>query len=75
MGCVTHGEAEVTNRLGLLAITLPLDRITSDATRLPLDMTWSRAAAVLVFTIGMCAIAGFMALRQVRSADPAEVFV
>lgn len=57
-----------------LAITIPLYRITSEATRLPLDMTWARALAVLVFTIGMCAIAGFMALRQVRSADPADVF-
>lgn len=57
-----------------LAITLPLYRITSDATRLPLEMTLSRASAVLALTLGMCAIAGLMALRQVRSADPAEVF-
>lgn len=57
-----------------LAITLPLYQITSEATRLPLEMTWSRAAAVLALTVGMCAIAGLIALRQVRSADPAEVF-
>ncbi len=57
-----------------LAITLPLYEITSDATRLPLEMTWLRAVALLALTIGMCAIAGLMALRQVRSADPAEVF-
>jgi len=57
-----------------LAITLPLYAITSEATRLPLEMTGSRAAAVLALTLGMCAIAGLMALRQVRSADPADVF-
>jgi heterocyst specific transport system permease protein len=57
-----------------LAIVLPLYQITSNATRLPLQMGWERALAILAITVGMCALAGFMALRQVRSADPAEVF-
>ncbi len=37
-------------------------------------MTWERGATVLVLTIAMCAIAGLIALRKVRSLDPAEVF-
>jgi putative ABC transport system permease protein len=57
-----------------MAITFPLYAITADATRLPMEMTFSRALAVLLLTVGMCAIAGLMALRQVRAVDPAEVF-
>lgn len=57
-----------------MAITLPLYDITAEATRLPLDMGWARAAAVLSVTVLMCGLAGFLALRQVRATDPAEVF-
>lgn len=57
-----------------LVIVLPLYEVTSTATRLPLQMGWERALTILAITVGMCALAGFMALRQVRSADPAEVF-
>jgi putative ABC transport system permease protein len=44
------------------------------ATRLPLHLTSGRALAVFVLTLGMCALAGFLALRKVRRLDPAEVF-
>jgi putative ABC transport system permease protein len=57
-----------------LAIVFPLYEITSSATRLPLEMGWVRAVTILAVTAGMCALAGLMALRQVRLADPAEVF-
>jgi putative ABC transport system permease protein len=46
----------------------------SEATSLPIYLTRERAITVLLLTIGMCALAGFIALRKVRSADPADVF-
>jgi putative ABC transport system permease protein len=57
-----------------LAITLGLYRITADATRLPLELSGGRAILVLALTLAMCGGAALMALRKVRSADPAEVF-
>jgi putative ABC transport system permease protein len=44
------------------------------ATRLPLYLTVGRTLAVFGCTVGMCALAGFLALRKVRRLDPAEVF-
>jgi putative ABC transport system permease protein len=58
---------------GLLA-SFVLYRITTTATRLPLEMTPGRAALVLLLTAAMCGAAALVALRKVRSADPAEVF-
>ena len=57
-----------------IAVTLLLYRATAEATRLPLELTAARAAGVLALTVGMCGCAALMALRKVRSADPAEVF-
>lgn len=59
--------------LGTLA-ALRLYGVTRSATRLPMELTAERAAAVLAATIVMCAISGFLALRRVRKLDPAEVF-
>jgi putative ABC transport system permease protein len=44
------------------------------ATRLPLYLTWERALLVLGLTVLMCAVSGLLALRRVRTLDPAEVF-
>jgi putative ABC transport system permease protein len=57
-----------------LGVSLVLYRVTAQATRLPLVMTLDRGLAVFALTLGMCGVAAFMALRKVRSADPAEVF-
>ena len=57
-----------------LAICLYLYRVAGDATRLPMVLTPATAAYVLLLTIGMCCLSGAIALRKVRSADPAEVF-
>jgi putative ABC transport system permease protein len=46
----------------------------SEATNLPLDMTLTRGLLVLGLTIAMCAASGLLALRKVRSVDPAAVF-
>jgi putative ABC transport system permease protein len=70
-------EAAALAVLGYLpgvAITLGLYRITADATRLPLELGGARALVVFVLTLAMCGGAASMALRKVRSADPAEVF-
>ena len=57
-----------------LAASLALYAAASEAIRMPLEMTLERAGAVLVLTFLMCGLAGLLALRRVRSADPAEVF-
>jgi putative ABC transport system permease protein len=57
-----------------LAIGLVLYRVTAEATRLPLEMSFGRASLVFLLTLGMCAVAGLVALRKVRAADPAEIF-
>lgn len=45
-----------------------------EATNLPVEMTVERAVTVLVLTIAMCAGSALLALRKLKSADPAEVF-
>ena len=44
------------------------------ATRLPLEMSVNSAAGVFLLTLLMCAGSGLLALRKLRSVDPAEVF-
>jgi putative ABC transport system permease protein len=43
-------------------------------TGLPLRLTVLRGSIILVLTVFMCMVSGFLALRKVRTADPAEVF-
>jgi putative ABC transport system permease protein len=57
-----------------LVVTLGLYRVSEAATGLPLQLTAERSVFVLVLTLAMCSISGAIALRKVRSADPAEVF-
>jgi putative ABC transport system permease protein len=58
---------------GLLASML-LYRAAGNATQLPLEMNLPLALGVLGLTAVMCAVAGAIALRKVRQADPADVF-
>jgi DevC protein len=70
-------EAALLAALGFapgLAVAIGLYRVTSRATRLPLEMTPLLALGVLLLTFSMCGVAGLVALRKVRSADPAEMF-
>ncbi|NJR58002.1 MAG: FtsX-like permease family protein [Cyanobacteria bacterium CRU_2_1] len=55
-------------------IATALYALTSGATNLPLYMTLDRTIKVLIFTILMCMISGSIAVRKLRSADPAEIF-
>jgi putative ABC transport system permease protein len=57
-----------------LGIAAGLYEFAAEAARLPLELTPSRVALTLLLTSGMCALSGLMALRKVRSCDPAEVF-
>jgi putative ABC transport system permease protein len=49
-------------------------KVSADATNLPLELTLDKAGMVLGLTVVMCVIAGLLAMRKVRSADPADVF-
>ncbi|MEH1798609.1 ABC transporter permease DevC [Nostoc sp.] len=45
-----------------------------NATLLPVFMSFERATMVLILTILMCIISGAVAVRKLRSADPADIF-
>ncbi|WP_414545362.1 ABC transporter permease DevC [Nostoc sp. CCY0012] len=45
-----------------------------EATLLPVLMSFDRATTVLILTIIMCFISGAIAVRKLRSADPADIF-
>ena len=57
-----------------IALSLIVFKVSADATNLPLELTLDKAGLVLGLTLVMCAIAGLLAMRKVRSADPADVF-
>jgi putative ABC transport system permease protein len=59
--------------LGLVA-SLGLYEVTKAAARLPIWMTAERMLIVLALTVGMCVASGVLAVRKVRSADPADLF-
>jgi putative ABC transport system permease protein len=70
-------EAAILTVLGFIpgiVVSIVLYRFAATATRLPLEMTPGRAALVFLLTAAMCGVAALVALRKVRSADPAEVF-
>lgn len=70
-------EAVILALLGYLpgvGIAAWLYGLARSATLLPMVLTPSRLAQVLFLTVGMCMVAGAMALRKIRSADPAEIF-
>ena len=57
-----------------LAIGWPLYVALESQTGLPLKITLTRAGLIFGLTVAMCMLSGFLALRRVRTADPAEVF-
>jgi putative ABC transport system permease protein len=54
-------------------LTIGVYRIVQIATVLPVRMTLVRAIVVYVLTAIMCMISGVLAVRRLRSADPAEM--
>ncbi|MBW4646488.1 MAG: ABC transporter permease DevC [Goleter apudmare HA4340-LM2] len=55
-------------------LSIGLYQLTYAATMLPLFMKLERAIYVLILTIIMCSFSGAIAMRKLRSADPADVF-
>jgi putative ABC transport system permease protein len=51
-----------------------LYNMAKDATLLPVFMSLERAITVLILTIMMCFISGAIAVRKLKSADPADIF-
>ncbi len=49
-------------------------RVAAEATHLPLRLTAFRAVLILLMTVTMCFFSGSVAVRKLRSADPADVF-
>jgi putative ABC transport system permease protein len=48
--------------------------IASTATSLPMTLGGGRAVAVLGLALAMCWVSGLLAMRRLRTADPAEIF-
>ena len=74
---VVFQEASILAVLGYipgLLIALWLYHMAENATFLPLRMNLRLGLTVLGLTVGMCCASGAIALRKVRSADPADVF-
>ncbi len=70
-------EALILAVLGYLpgfAFALFLYKQARTATLLPVFMSSSRAISVLFLTIFMCFISGTIAVKKLRSADPADIF-
>lgn len=51
-----------------------LFRFLADLSLLPVVMTFTLTAVSALLTLGMCLLSGWLAVRRVLAADPAEVF-
>ncbi|MFT7288277.1 MAG: putative ABC transport system permease protein [Halieaceae bacterium] len=70
-------EAAILSVLGFLpalGLAMLLYSQAAAATQLPLIMTPERAITVFVLTLFMCALSGLIAVRKLKTIDPAEVF-
>ena len=57
-----------------LILSFGLYQLAYAATLLPIVMTIERSISVFILTIVMCSASGAVAMRKLRSADPADVF-
>lgn len=74
---VVFQEAIILAILGYIpgfALSLGMYDLAKNATFLPIEMKFDRALVVLVLAIIMCSISGFIAVRRLRKADPADIF-
>lgn len=70
-------EALILSVLGFipgLVLALGVYQIARAATVLPIHMTLLRLVVVYPLTALMCTVSGVLAVRKLRSADPAEIF-
>jgi len=74
---VILGEASILACLGFLPgllFSAVLYRFVGRAAYLSLELTSDRSVAVFAMILSMCMVAGLLALRKLREADPASVF-
>ena len=57
-----------------IAVSMLIFSQAAEVTRLPLEMDIKAATFILFLTVVMCAGSGMLALRRLKSIDPAEVF-
>ncbi|MEM7064646.1 MAG: ABC transporter permease DevC [Cyanobacteria bacterium P01_B01_bin.77] len=57
-----------------IVLAFGLYQLAFAATMLPIAMTTRRATTVLILTIAMCSVSGAIAMRKLRTADPADIF-
>jgi putative ABC transport system permease protein len=57
-----------------IVFALFMYKTAREATLLPVFMSFDRAVMVLLLTMLMCIISGAIAVRKLRSADPADIF-
>jgi putative ABC transport system permease protein len=77
LGRVVLGAALILAVAGFipgLAISAFLYDLVGSATFLPLAMDLARAASVFAMIFTMCAVAGLLAMRKLRDANPADMF-
>lgn len=55
-------------------LSFGLYQLTFAATMLPISMKVDRAITVFILTVIMCSVSGAIALKKLRSADPADIF-
>jgi putative ABC transport system permease protein len=55
-------------------ISVGMYKLTRDLTFIELEMTVVRAAIVYAAVLAMCLVSAAMAMRKVKTADPAEIF-
>ena len=74
---IVFEEALILAVLGFfpgLLVSLGLYAVVASVTGLPLAMTATRAASVLLGTLAMCALSGALATRKLARANPADLF-
>ena len=74
---IVFEEAIILALLGFVPgaiLPIGLYAVAAKATALPVYMTTSRAAIVLLLTVVMCLLSGAIATRKLQSADPADMF-
>jgi len=77
LGAVVVQQAFILAILGFipgLLLSIYLYGLASDALMIELTMNRARALLVLAVTIGMCTVSALLALRKIRTADPAAIF-
>ncbi len=56
------------------ALSIGLYQLAESQIFMPMPMTFSKGATVFMFILSMCALAGFLAIRKLRVANPADMF-